>query len=233
MAQIIKEINVEVAKPNLFQAIVAKQRDNNSRFLKATFVDEGVKIEIDPTFDVTINATRKDGEHRRFEGVTNDDGTVTVPLTLWMLELDGELYCDISIYNSNSKLTSTSFVVKVEEAACEDDETFATVGSCTITVSSSTISMHLISYNSFLGGTIIPSFIESDNAVYISSPKTIEKVACGSTVTIAVSGNTTPKVNVTGGASVAKIQNLSADCYHIIVAAPSSSGANATIDISF
>lgn len=33
MAQITKEITVDVAKKNLFQAIVAKQNDNNSRFL--------------------------------------------------------------------------------------------------------------------------------------------------------------------------------------------------------
>lgn len=36
MAEIIREITVDVAKANVFQAIVAKQFDSNSRFLKAT-----------------------------------------------------------------------------------------------------------------------------------------------------------------------------------------------------
>ena len=40
MIQIIQDITVEVAKPNFFQAIVAKQFDSNSRFLKATFMVE-------------------------------------------------------------------------------------------------------------------------------------------------------------------------------------------------
>lgn len=233
MAQIIKEINVEVAKPNLFQAIVAKQCDNNSRFLKATFVNENEKIEIDPTFNVTINATRPDGEHKRFEGVTNDDGTVTVPLSLWMLELTGTLYCDISIYNANSKLTSTSFNVNVEEAACEDDDFFTTVGSCTVTINSSIVCMHLVSYNGFSGGALTPRFIEPDSGVYVLSPQTINYVACGSAIIIAVNGSTTPTVTVDGGANVEKIQSLSTDCYHIVVSAPSTSGASATINISF
>ena len=233
MTQIIKEINVEVAKPNLFQAIVAKQHDNNSRFIKATLVDNGINIDIDYTFDVTINATRPDGERRRFIGTVNADGTVTVPLTSWMLELNGTLQCDISVYSSDSRLTSTSFTVFVEEAACESDEIFVAVGSCAVAISSNTICMHLISYNTFSGRSIIPDFVEPDSAVYITSPQTIEKVICGSAVVIVVHGSTTPTVTTTGEANVAKIQNLSTDCYHIVVRAPYTSGASATINISF
>ena len=36
MAQITREITVDVAKSNIFQAIVAKQNDSNSRFLKVS-----------------------------------------------------------------------------------------------------------------------------------------------------------------------------------------------------
>ena len=230
MAQIIKEVNVEVSNPNLFQAIVAKQHDNNSRFIKATLVNEGIKIDIDPTFNVTINVTRPDGERRRFEGVTNTDGTVTVPLNSWTLELAGTLQCDISVCSSNSRLTSTSFRVLVEEVACEGDETFVTIGGCTAKISSS-YNMHLISYNALWGNVIITQFVEPDMAVYISSPKTIENVACGSIITIAVSTNTRPNVTTTGGATVERIQNLSADCYHVIVSAPKQSGSSATINI--
>lgn len=123
MAVITQEIKVEVARKNLFQALVSKQSDYNSRFLKVTLCDSGVPITIDPASTVTINANRPDGMCKRFEGVSNDDDTVTVPLAAWMLELPGMVYCDISVTRPDtSKLTSTSFSIDVEPAAASDDE---------------------------------------------------------------------------------------------------------------
>lgn len=119
MAQIIREIRVDVSQPNVFQAIVAKQLDCNSRFLKITLVDFGVKIEVPETAKVTINANRPDGKSQSFMGVANNDGTITVPLAQWMLEVAGELKCDVSVINTtdNKRLTSTDFYVNVQEAA--------------------------------------------------------------------------------------------------------------------
>lgn len=118
MALIIKEIKLEVSKPNLIQAIVAKQNDCNSRFLKASLWDEGVQIPIHSSSAVTINAERNDGKADSFFGEVNEDNTATVPLHSWMLELEGEVKCDVSILDTEGrKLTTTTFVVKVEKAA--------------------------------------------------------------------------------------------------------------------
>lgn len=123
MIEIIKELSIEVSKPNVFQAVVAKQYDMNTRFIKATFVDNGDKIYIDPsaTVKVVINALRPDGEAHGFDGVVNEDGTVTVPLHSWMLEQVGTVICDISVIDTetddNKKLTTTSFTLVVEQAA--------------------------------------------------------------------------------------------------------------------
>ena len=123
MAQIIKEIDVEVLSPNSFQAVVAKQNDCNSRFIKAAFVNKGEKIDITPVSKVLINARRSDGEAGSFEGVVNDDSTVTVPLHSWILEVDGMVDCDISTINElDEKLTSTKFQVFVEKASCGNEE---------------------------------------------------------------------------------------------------------------
>ena len=123
MAKIIQEIQVEVARKNLFQAIVSKQYDYNSRFLKATLCDNGVPIMINPSSTVTINANRPDGTCKRFAGVSNDDNTVTVPISEWMLELAGMVYCDISVTRpGESMLTSTSFSIDVEPAAAVLEE---------------------------------------------------------------------------------------------------------------
>lgn len=122
MAIVIKPITVEVSKPNIFQAIAAKQNDSNSRFLKVTFVNEGEKISITPSSRVTINATRNDGQSESFFGEVNDDGTATMPIHSWILELAGHVNCDVSIIEEDSKLTCTTFSLLVEEAAHSSDD---------------------------------------------------------------------------------------------------------------
>lgn len=128
MIRIVKELNIEVTKPNVFQAVVAKQYDMNTRFIKATFVDCGERVDIpnSPTLSVVINAQRIDGQSKGFDGEINDDGTVTVPLHSWMLELEGEVICDISVIDTvaddEKKLTTTSFTLIVEKAAYGGDD---------------------------------------------------------------------------------------------------------------
>lgn len=123
LIEIIKELSIEVTKPNIFQALVAKQYDMNTRFLKVTLMDCGNRIDVPniETAKVVINAERKDGQSKGFDGVINEDGTVTVPLHSWMLELDGTVICDISVIDTatddNKKLTTTSFTLIVEKAA--------------------------------------------------------------------------------------------------------------------
>lgn len=122
MALITQKISVQVSKPNFFQAIVAKQYDNSSRFLQATFVNGSEKINIAPSSSVLINARRNDGEEASFGGTVNGDGTVTVPLTAWMLELEGRVESDITVIDANErKLTSTKFIVEVERASCKGE----------------------------------------------------------------------------------------------------------------
>ena len=129
MTKIIKSIEVDVAKKNTFMAIVAKQGDKITRFLKVQLLNEGEKLTVSPEAVVAINALRSDKLSKAFAGEVNEDGTVTVPLTYWMLELDGSTSCSISIFEDDGKLTSTSFSVLVEHAemlgdSIADDENY-------------------------------------------------------------------------------------------------------------
>ncbi len=124
MAIVIKPITVEVSKPNIFQAIAAKQGDSNSRFLKVTFVNEGEKIPVLTTSIVAINAKRSDGQSDRFLGKAVGDGTAIVPIDRWILELAGYVNCDVSITDIEGRtLTSTSFSILVEEASYNSNDT--------------------------------------------------------------------------------------------------------------
>ena len=117
MIKITKQISVDVAQENIIKSIVAKQYDNDSRFLKVRLTNEGKQINVNPTSVVTINALREDDEAKAFAGTVNEDGTVTVPITNWMLELDGQIKCDISVINAEQrKLSSTAFTIQVEAA---------------------------------------------------------------------------------------------------------------------
>lgn len=123
MIQAIQRISLEVSKPNTFKVIVAKQGDYQSRFLKVTFVNDTKKIDIPSSAMVVINALRGDGESKNFAGEVNTDGTVTVPLTSWMLQFSGIITSDISVIDNNSRrLTTTTFIIEVESAACCDNE---------------------------------------------------------------------------------------------------------------
>lgn len=125
MALIIKQISVDVASENIFQSIIAKQYDTDSRFLKVKLTNEGSQILVLPASTVLINARREDGNAKAFAGTVNDDGTVTVPITNWMLELDGQVKCDISVIDKDKrKLSSTSFQITVEEAAYTGEEIY-------------------------------------------------------------------------------------------------------------
>lgn len=123
MAIIVKEIKLETTSQNLIQAVIAKQNDCNSRYLKVSLFAEGNRIPLKSSSTVTINAERKDGNSKSFYGEVNDDDTATVPLHSWMLELDGTVKCDVSIIDTEGrKLTTTTFVVMVERAACSSED---------------------------------------------------------------------------------------------------------------
>lgn len=123
MAFIVKNISVDVAAKNILKSVIAKQYDIDSRFLKVRLTNEGKQINVSPTSVATINARRKDNKAKAFAGTVNEDGTVTFPIANWILELDGQVKCDISVIDSEQrKLTSSTFIITVEAASCSNTD---------------------------------------------------------------------------------------------------------------
>ena len=117
MAKIVKSLSLDVSLQNRIQAILAKQYDKDSRFLKIQLMDEGEPIIVDQSSVVTINASRADNASKAFAGEVNEDGTVTVPITYWMLELDDKVGCDVSVVDAQGrKLSSLNFTIEVEHS---------------------------------------------------------------------------------------------------------------------
>lgn len=122
--QIIREVTADVVKRGSTRTIYAKQNDFNSRFLKVRIQADGKDIVVKSTSTVILNVERSDNAKDMFYGAVNEDGTVTTPLTSWMLALEGTLVCDISIVSINpseAKLTTMKFNIVVEAAVNGDE----------------------------------------------------------------------------------------------------------------
>lgn len=123
MAKIVKSLSLDVSLQNRIQAVLAKQYDKDSRFLKIRMTNEGEPVTIEQTSIVTINALRADNTSKAFSGEVNEDGTVTVPMTYWMLELDDKVSCDISVTDAQGrKLSTLNFTIEVEHANYAGDD---------------------------------------------------------------------------------------------------------------
>lgn len=117
--QIIREISADVVKRGSTRSVYAKQNDTNSRFLNVRIQEDGKDIKVDSTSEVLLNVERPDKQENIFYGTVNEDGSVKVPLTSWMLELEGTLICDVSIVSEDpevAKLTTMLFNIYVEAA---------------------------------------------------------------------------------------------------------------------
>lgn len=124
MNTITKEIVLDVARENNIHTIIAKQNDFNTRFLRVQLTNEGTPISVKADAIATINAAKKIGQAKSFKGTVNSDGTVTVPITGWMLDKAGTLRCDISVIDvdTEQKLTSMPFEIYVDKASVSDRE---------------------------------------------------------------------------------------------------------------
>ena len=123
MTETVKEIKIDVQKKRAGEAVVAKQCDAKSRFLRVTVCSGGTKITVAQDAEAVINALRPDGASKSFFCTVNGDGTVTAPLTGWMLECAGVLRCSISVLGvDGERLTSTTFFVDVEPAEGTDGD---------------------------------------------------------------------------------------------------------------
>ncbi len=128
MTDTTKIIKSDVQNKRVGTAIVAKQGDAKSRYVRVTMCRDGIEMPVPQSAEVIINAARPDGRSKAFFCTVNSDGTVTAPLTGWMLECAGVLKCSISVLGEGGeKLTSTTFFVDVEPAefggGAEEDKT--------------------------------------------------------------------------------------------------------------
>lgn len=98
--------------------IYAKQYDAKSRYIIATIKNGDQKIEVKGT--ARFNVKKPDGTFFYADGQINDDSTVTVEIDSQILAVDGEVSCDISIFDGDipdrAILTTSTFFIIVEKS---------------------------------------------------------------------------------------------------------------------
>ena len=121
--EIVRELEIDVARENIFAAILAKQYDKATRYILATITNLGKAMTVDANSAITINFERphNDGEatsdyQAAFSGSVID-GKVKVQLPYWALERDGEVRADISMITGDNRLTTLEFIIRVQPAA--------------------------------------------------------------------------------------------------------------------
>ena len=123
MLQVTREVVTDVVNRSTSKLVTAKQNDDGSRFLNVRIQNGGKDVNIDSTATVLFNVKRPDDSTGTLYGSVNDDGTVRIELTAWVLEHPGKISCDISIISKESaKLTTMTFYIEIEPAVCCDED---------------------------------------------------------------------------------------------------------------
>ena len=114
--KITNPITLDVARSNSYICLLAKQFDENSRFLIATLTNNGEPMIIPAGAAVTLRATRPDGEPVAVPGIINNDGTTTVEIDDYILEVVGSASLSIEVAIGDEILTSASFNLTIQRA---------------------------------------------------------------------------------------------------------------------
>lgn len=134
----LKTILLRTDKSCNKEIVYAKQYDSNSRILVVDLRDENGRINI--TGLPQLNAIRPGGHRSFIGGEIDSEGLIHIELTSQLLSIPGEVWCDISIFDTTSERslalrgdgTTTNFQLKqrfqniseitINEIATEDYE---------------------------------------------------------------------------------------------------------------
>ena len=116
MTEITRKITVDLARRGNVRLIFARQNDFNSRRINIKLTDGGAPFFVEKTSVAIVNFLRSDGTSGAFNGVIEDDGSVSIVLGVWQLAVVGEVKCSVSIFSDEKKITSSDFFLDVEIA---------------------------------------------------------------------------------------------------------------------
>lgn len=116
---LIANLTLDTYRKNNVPPLIVPQGDYGARVIRVNVTDQGKPVSVESTAAVSIVATRSgDGESLAFSGKANDDGSVTVPVTQWMLDVpDDDVICHVVVTGNGYQYSTTSFLIEPQEKA--------------------------------------------------------------------------------------------------------------------
>ena len=112
-----KRIDLDFSRKGSSRIVFACEKDRDSRQINVHLFDGGKKYIVPQNYIAAANYMRSDGKSAAYDAEILSDGSISIVIPYWALDVSGETKCSISIYNSNKgKLTSASFTIEVEKA---------------------------------------------------------------------------------------------------------------------
>ncbi|SHJ63890.1 protein of unknown function [Clostridium amylolyticum] len=120
MINITKQIYLDLYNKNCV-LVDAKQLDVNTRFIEGYVTDRGMAVDL-TGYQVKFYALKPD-KHEIFNSVeilNAKEGKVKIPLTSQTLAVQGNVECELSIFNDSGLATSRGFIVRVYKTLRND-----------------------------------------------------------------------------------------------------------------
>ena len=116
---LIANLTLDTFQRNKIAPLIVPQGDYGARVIRAKITDLGKTVIVESAAEVSIVATRSgDGESQAFSGSVNADGTVTVPVTQWMLDVpEDDVKCHVVVTGSGYQYSTTEFLIEPQEKA--------------------------------------------------------------------------------------------------------------------
>lgn len=121
MASILIKKVLDAVRPNRTAPIIAVQNDYNSRTISAVITVDGKPVAIPATASAAISLRRRDGEGKIFAGTVNTDGTVSVTIPQWALELEGDVTYSLKLVGEDFSLSTPHGLISVQYAPADGE----------------------------------------------------------------------------------------------------------------
>ena len=116
---LVANLTLDTVRRNNIPPLIVPQGDYGARVIRAVITEQGKPVTVESAAAVSIVAERSgDGEALAFSGKVNADGSVTVPVTQWMLDVpENYVTCHIEATGIDYKYSTTHFLIEPEKKA--------------------------------------------------------------------------------------------------------------------
>jgi len=111
---LIANLTLDTYRKNNVPPLIVPQGDYGARVIRVTITEQGKPVSVESTAAVSIVSERSgDGTAQAFSGEVNNDGSVTVPVTQWMLDVpDDDVICHVVVTGNGYQYSTTSFLIE-------------------------------------------------------------------------------------------------------------------------